>query len=267
MLSAVFILKACLLGVVQGITEFLPVSSSAHVVLLSSLLGGIGPHSKAMLIFLQGVSVLAVVRLYRPALWQVIVNYNTTGRSFIIGVALGTLPFVAIGGISHGFVVRNLFSPMVVSINLIIGGFVLIVANYFCRIDKYNNISSLDEIKPLTSLMVGLIQVLAVLPGVSRSGSTIIGGMLCGMSRPLAVKYSFILAIPLLTAVSIFQMSSVINLLTMDEWVILLISSLVTFFISCAVVRILVDFLGHGSNSLLLIGGYRVFLGIAILIL
>ncbi|CUT17224.1 MULTISPECIES: undecaprenyl-diphosphate phosphatase [Candidatus Ichthyocystis] len=263
-MSIELIFKACLLGIVQGITEFLPISSSAHVVLLSGILGDFGKHTKSMLIFLQGVSILAVMRLYWQFLRKTLTINTVTSRSLLKSIAFGALPFMIVGFISHKFIFLYLFSPSIVSAFLILGGVVLIFVNYFFHRNYFCKINSVDFIEPKHGFMVGLGQILAIFPGVSRSGATIVGGLLCGMTRPVAVQFSFLLAIPLLFSVSIFQLLSVVGVLTFDEWLIMGVASVVTVGVSCAVVGRLFDFLSYGRNSFFLIGIYRVCLGLGL---
>ncbi|WP_092484594.1 undecaprenyl-diphosphate phosphatase [Candidatus Ichthyocystis hellenicum] len=261
-MSIELILKACLLGIVQGITEFLPISSSAHVVLLSSILGDFGQHTKSMLVFLQGISIFAVIRFYWPLLWKTLTGSTATARTLLTSIMCGVLPFMIVGFISHKFIFLYLFSPRIVSAFLILGGLVLIAVNYFRR---GSSINSIDLVQPKQGIIVGLAQLLAIFPGVSRSGATIVGGLLCGMARPLAVQFSFLLAIPLLLSVSIFQLLPVIGVLTFDEWLIVGVSSVVTVGVSCAVIEVLFNFLSYGRNSFLLIGVYRVCLGLGMM--
>lgn len=261
-MNVLLVIKACFLGVVQGITEFVPISSSAHVILLSHLIGGLGPHTKDILIFLQGVSIMAVVSLYRNLLRGLFVD--SSGRVLLASLACGVLPFGVIAFFIHRIVLHYFFFPPLISGFLILGGGIFFCMGKFFRHSP--RIHSLGDVSPKMGFWVGLCQLFALFPGVSRSGATIIGGLLLGMSRPLSVSFSFLLAIPLLLLVSLFQAVKTFSGLTMDEWGLVLCSSLVTFLTAQLVVRRLVGFLSYGHNSFIFIGLYRIVLGLVILL-
>ena len=192
-------ITAILLGIIEGLTEFLPVSSTGHLILFGSLLGFTGQRANTFEVFIQLGAILAVVVLYRQRFAQLF-SSRQEGLSGISGLkllALTTLPAVIAGFLLHGFIKERLFNPAVVAIGLLIGGIALITMERFYKPTREVDI---EHITKQQALKIGLFQLLALSPGVSRAGATIVGGRLMGLSRQAAVEYSFLVAVPVMIA-------------------------------------------------------------------
>ncbi len=193
--------KAVVMGIVEGLTEFLPVSSTGHLILAGSLLdfkgGSLTPEKvKAFEISIQTGAILAIVLVYWQRLTQVVKNFghDRNARRFVQNVLIGFLPAVVVG-LSFGKAVQAaLFTPMVVASTFILGGLIILWAEG--RKHVVVRVAEVEDMTPLDALKIGLVQCLAFVPGTSRSGATIIGGLLLGLSRKAATEFSFFLSIP-----------------------------------------------------------------------
>ncbi len=190
------------LGIVEGLTEFLPVSSTGHLLLAEALAKRAAPDAFETMIQLGAI--LAVCVLYFQKLSGVVLNLpnSSQARRFAIGVIIAFLPAMIIGYLAHDFIKAQLFNPIVVSVSLIVGGIIIIVAE---KIRPQPKIIDVDDIDLVTSLKIGLVQCVAMIPGVSRSGATIIGAMLMGVERKAAAEFSFFLAIPTMLGVFVYE--------------------------------------------------------------
>lgn len=190
---------AALLGVIEGLTEFLPVSSTGHLILFVDLLGFQAPPGKTFEVMIQLGAVLALIALYFRKLWATLIGlpFEAAARRFALVVLLAFLPAMVLGALLHGFIKEVLFSQTVVAAALIVGGVVILVVEQMQKRELYKTV---EEIPPLTGFIVGVAQTLALIPGVSRSGATIIGGLLMGLERRTAAEFSFFLSIPTMSA-------------------------------------------------------------------
>lgn len=189
------ILEAVLLGLVEGVTEFLPVSSTGHLILVGDLLGFKGPPGRVFEVAIQLGAILAVCVVYWQKLWAAArgAASDAVARRFWLSILVAFLPAAVIGFMLHGVIKSYLFNPWTVSAALIAGGIAIIVIERMVKIVRYSSI----EAVPLARIAgVGLCQTIAMFPGVSRSGATIMGGLLLGLDRKTAAEFSFILAIP-----------------------------------------------------------------------
>lgn len=195
-------LIAILLGFIEGLTEFLPISSTGHLILAEYLLPGAVPETFKTMIQLGAV--LAVVVLYFEKLWGVFITIPTSAasRQFATAVIVAFLPAMVMGALLHDFIKNVLFSPFVVSVAMVTGGILILLAERFRPEPK---ITDVDDIDVLTGLKIGLFQCLAMIPGMSRSGSTIIGAMVMGVDRKPAAEFSFFLAIPTMVGVFVYE--------------------------------------------------------------
>jgi len=203
-LSAFF--SALLLGVVEGLTEFLPVSSTGHLIVLGEAIGFSGPPGKAFEIAIQLGAIFAVVWLYRGLLIEVLLGMwrpGTRERFYATNIILAFLPAAVIGAALHSTITGLLFSPLVVALALIVGGVAIIVIE---RQQRTATIGSVPEIGPLAAVTIGFGQALAMIPGTSRSGATIITALLLGVERRAAAEFSFLLAIPTMLAATVFSL-------------------------------------------------------------
>ncbi|NJM36259.1 MAG: undecaprenyl-diphosphate phosphatase, partial [Rhodomicrobium sp.] len=192
-------LIAALLGVIEGLTEFLPVSSTGHLILFVDLLGFQAPPGKTFEVMIQLGAILALILIYFRKIFGTIFGLPTdpAARRFALLILLAFLPAMALGAALHGFIKEVLFSPTVVAIALIVGASVILIVEAAQRRVLYRQV---DDVPLRTGLLIGLAQCLALIPGVSRSGATIIGGLLLGLERRAAAEFSFFLSIPTMSA-------------------------------------------------------------------
>lgn len=197
--------EALLLGLVEGVTEFLPISSTGHLILVGELLGFKGPPGRVFEVVIQLGAILAVCALYRQKLWERLcgITSDPSAQRFWLALATAFLPAAIFGFLLHGVIKSYLFNPWTVSVALIIGGIAIIAIERNLKGHKYSTI----EAAPLSRIAaIGLCQAVAMFPGVSRSGATIMGGMLVGLDRKAAAEFSFILAIPTMLAASTYDL-------------------------------------------------------------
>jgi undecaprenyl-diphosphatase len=202
-LSALF--AALLMGVVEGLTEFLPISSTGHLILLGELIGFQGPPGKTFEISIQLGAILAVICVFRATLLDLATGMWRPGlqRYYVVNLLLAFLPAMVLGATLHKPITEMLFNPWVVSIALVLGGVAIIAIE---RLRRVPSIHSVPEIGPLAALLVGFGQALAMIPGTSRSGATIISGLLIGVERRTAAEFSFMLAIPTMAAATAYSL-------------------------------------------------------------
>lgn len=253
--------NAVLLGFIEGLTEFIPVSSTGHLILLTGLLGFQGPPGKVFEISIQLGAILAVCVLYWRRLADVAfgVFSDRAAQRFASIILLGFLPAMVIGFFAHGFIKTVLFSSWVVSTTLVAGGIVIIVIER-CRLKP--TVRTVDEISPRLALHIGLCQTVAMIPGVSRSGATIMGGMLLGVSRPAATEFSFFLAIPTMLAATVYDLYKNWSFLSFDDFALIATGFISAFVTALFVVRTLINFVSH--HGFAPFAYYRVVLGLLI---
>src|SRR5579864_3581089 len=189
-------LRAVILGVVEGITEFLPVSSTGHMLLVQRFFGlGEGAFWNSFIVLIQLGAILAIVVLYFAKLWKIALGMfsNADDRRFVIGVLIAFLPAVIVGLIAGKYIKEVLFNPWVVCFSLIVGGAILLWVD---QIDHKPRLHDATKFPLLMYLWIGVAQCLAMIPGVSRSGATIVSAMLLGSDKRAAAEFSFFLAIP-----------------------------------------------------------------------
>jgi undecaprenyl-diphosphatase len=194
------LLKAAIMGVVEGLTEFLPISSTGHLILAAALLDMPGEKIKLFEVVIQTGAILAIVSLYATKLWDTLVGLPTQpqARRFTLNVLIGFFP-AALAGVLFIDVIKGvLFNPVVVALGFIVGGLVILWAEHLQRRGAQARVDDVDHVRWQDALKVGLVQCTALVPGVSRSGATIIGAMLLGFNRKAATEFSFFLAIPML---------------------------------------------------------------------
>ncbi len=199
------LLSALLMGIVEGLTEFLPISSTGHLILLGELIGFEGPPGKTFEISIQLGAILAVVVIYRRLILDLLFNMWRPGlqRHYVVNLVLAFLPAAVIGATLHGTITGLLFNPWVVCVALVVGGVVIIAIE---RARPAPTIRSVPEIGPLAALLIGCGQALAMIPGTSRSGATIITALLIGVERRAAAEFSFVLAIPTMLAATVYSL-------------------------------------------------------------
>ena len=267
-MDVLLLLKAALMGVVEGLTEFLPISSTGHLILAGSLLGFEGgpltPEKvKAFEISIQTGAILAIVLVYWQRLAGVVqgMGHSAISRRFVLNVAVGFLPAVVIGLAFGKKVQAALFSPLVVASTFILGGLVILWAerrrNVVVRVAEVEDMSGLDALK------IGLVQCLAFVPGTSRSGSTIIGGMLFGLSRKAATEFTFFLAIPTLIGAGAYSLLKVRHSLGAADLPLFGVGFLFSFIAAWLCVRWLLRYVS--THSFVAFAWYRIAFGVVVL--
>jgi len=205
-LDLMLLAKAALMGIVEGLTEFLPVSSTGHLILTGALLGFTDDKSKVFEIAIQTGAILAVVIFYWPRLAETIrhLGDRPAARRFVVNVIVGFLPAAVIGLVAYKTIKAHLFNAPVVASAFIVGALIILWVERRARLEV--RIAEVDQMTPLDALKVGFVQCLGMIPGTSRSGATIIGGMLLGLSRKAATEFSFFLAIPTLIGAGAYSL-------------------------------------------------------------
>ncbi len=237
-------LSAVILGLVEGITEFLPISSTGHMIVIGDLLGFTSGFSKLFEVVIQLGAILAVCWLYRVKLWRTLIGLAQPGdaRLFARNVMIAFLPAVVIGLIAHDFIKRVLFSPTIVGWAFILGGIAILAAE---RWRPEAHCASTERMPVSTAVKIGLFQCLAMIPGTSRSGATIVGALLLGVTREAATEFSFFLAIPTMAGATVLDVWKARHDLAGAGWGLIAIGFVVAFISALLVVRGLVSFVSR----------------------
>jgi undecaprenyl-diphosphatase len=259
----VIYLKAVFLAVVQGLTEFLPISSTGHMILVDEFLK-LSPDksfSEAFMVMIQLPSVLAVLVYFWRDLWPFVKDRAETEARVVLWMKIGLalLPVAVLGLLLHSLI-QNLFHPYTVAVTLLVGGLVLILIE---RREHTGDIPTAREIGFRTAFLIGLIQCVAMIPGTSRSAATIIGAMILGASRLAAAEFSFFLAIPTMIGATAFEVVKNGLHFTAEQWRVVGLGSIVSFAVAYAVVAAFMGYIrGHDFKPF---GYYRIVLGILVL--
>jgi undecaprenyl-diphosphatase len=260
------LLTAAALGVVEGLTEFLPVSSTGHLIVAGSLLGYTGDRAKLFEIVIQAGAILAVCWEFRAKLLTVAggVFHDRSAQRFVLNLFVAFLPAAVLGLAFSKAIKAHLFAPVPVASAFIVGALVILWAE---RRQRHNpatvRIDSVDAIRWTDALKIGCAQALALIPGTSRSGATIIGGMLFGLSRTAATEFSFFLAIPTLFAATVYELVKNRDLLAGGDLSMIAVGFVVAFVSAFFVVRWLLRYVAH--HDFVPFAWYRIAFGVAIL--
>ncbi|MBK6294888.1 MAG: undecaprenyl-diphosphate phosphatase [Rhodoferax sp.] len=265
-MDILLLVKAVVMGIVEGLTEFLPISSTGHLILAGALLGFDDEKSKVFDIAIQTGAIFAVIIVY----WQKIsatVQALPTQRQaqrFALNVLIAFVPAVLMGLLFGKAIKAHLFTPVVVASTFILGGFVILWAERrHARAATAPRILDVDAMTPLDALKVGLVQCLAMVPGTSRSGATIIGGMLLGLSRKAATDFSFYLAIPTLIGAGVYSLYKERALLSLADVPLFGVGLLASFISAWLCIRWLLGFIAsHSFNGF---AYYRIAFGVVVL--
>jgi undecaprenyl-diphosphatase len=256
------ILEAAILGVVEGMTEFIPVSSTAHLLLLGELMGFDSP-GKAFEVLVQLGAVLAILLVYAQRITSLLVHLTTTGeegvraRHFAIAVLVAFFPAALIGALAHGFIKTVLFhSPLLICTMLIVGGIILLVVD---RLPLRPNMFDVEELPIKKAFLIGLCQCLAMIPGVSRSGATIVSAMLMGADKRTAAEFSFYLAMPTMAGAFVYDLYKSRSLLSFNDGIIIAIGFATAFVSALIVVRWLLSYVSQ--HGFALFGWWRIVVG------
>jgi undecaprenyl-diphosphatase len=260
------LLTAAILGVVEGLTEFLPVSSTGHLIVAGSLLGYTGDRAKLFEIVIQAGAILAVCWEYRAKLIAVIAGIfrERAAQRFVLNLAIAFLP-AAVLGLAFGNAIKaRLFAPVPVASAFIVGAFVILwVERWQRRNPRAVRVDSVDDMRWTDALKVGFAQAFALIPGTSRSGATIIGGMLFGLSRVAATEFSFFLAIPTLFAATGYEFFRNRHLLAAGDLSMVGVGFVTAFVSAFFVVRGLLRYVAH--HDFVPFAWYRIAFGLVIL--
>ena len=266
------LLKAAVMGIVEGLTEFLPISSTGHLILAGALLGFDDEKAKVFDIAIQTGAILAVIIVYWEKIKSTVVALPTQrlARRFAMNVLIAFLPAVLLGLLFGNAIKAHLFTPTVVASTFIIGGFIILWVEGWGRKplhdghpDDHARIVNVESMTPWDALKVGLVQCLAMVPGTSRSGATIIGGMLLGMSRKAATDFSFYLAIPTLIGAGAYSLYKERALLSMADVPMFAVGLLFSFLSAWLCVRWLLRYIA--THSFVVFAWYRIAFGIVVL--
>ena len=255
--------KAAAMGVVEGLTEFLPISSTGHLILAGALLGFNDDKAKVFDIAIQTGAIFAVILVY----WEKIrstakaFRYQVEAQRFVLNVFIGFLPAVVLGLLFGKLIKDHLFTPWVVATTFIVGGFIILWAER--RPPSSVRIRTVEDMRGRDALMVGLVQCLAMIPGTSRSGATIIGGMLLGLSRKAATDFSFFLAIPTLIGAGAYSLYKERALLSVEDIPMFATGLVVSFISAWICVRWLLKYIA--THSFEIFAWYRIAFGIVVL--
>ncbi|AOW14351.1 undecaprenyl-diphosphatase [Hydrogenophaga crassostreae] len=263
-MDTALLIKAAIMGVVEGLTEFLPISSTGHLILAGSLLDFTGDGAKVFEIAIQTGAIFAVIIVYWQRIRETIAGLPSQARAqkFSINVAIAFVPAVVLGLLFGKMIKTHMFTPAVVATTFILGGFIILWAER--RQSGPARINDVDEMSPLDALKLGLVQCLALVPGTSRSGSTIIGGMLLGLSRKAATDFSFYLAIPTLIGAGVYSLFKERALLSVADIPVFAVGLLFAFLSAWLCIRWLLRYVA--SHSFEPFAWYRIAFGCVILL-
>ena len=287
---------AAILGLVEGLTEFLPVSSTGHLIIVGHVMGFTGAVADTAEVAIQLGSILAIMvyerhkiaSLFsraaqeligllnllpltpRQGVWEGIGWSSILMRSidqhrslwFLIGLAIAFLPAAVVGFVTHDWIEHHLFTPQTVAAALIVGGAIILWVE---SAHKPVHVTTLEQVGVKTALTVGLAQCCALFPGISRSGATIIGGLLAGMDRRVATEYSFFLALPTMIVATAYKMVKSFSVFTQQDLVALMVGLIVSFFVAWAVIAAFLAFVKQ--HTLSGFAYYRIALGLVVLIM
>jgi undecaprenyl-diphosphatase len=253
------IIEALFLGLIEGLTEFLPVSSTGHLLLVGHFLG-FESTGKTFEVLIQLGAILAILSVYFNRLWAIAkaLPHDPDARRFVFGVLIAFLPAAVIGAALHGFIKDVLFNPWIVCMTLIAGGFVLLLIDGLPLKEEHHDATRF----PLSMyLRIGLIQCLAMVPGVSRSGATIVGAMLMGASKRAAAEFSFFLAMPTMAGAFAYDLLKNYKILSANDVAIIVAGFVAAFVSAFLVVKTLLDYVSrHGYTPFAL---WRILVGAA----
>lgn len=266
-MDLVLLMKAVVMGIVEGLTEFLPISSTGHLILAGALLDFEGGKAKVFEIAIQMGAIFAVILVYWQKIRETLAGLATQRQAqrFALNVVVGFLPAAVIGVTVYKIISAYLFTPVVVASAFIVGAFIILwVEKRQAASTVPARIQSVDDMTLWDALKVGLVQCLGMIPGTSRSGATIIGGMLLGLSRKAATEFSFYLAIPTLVGAGVYSLYKERHILSTADLPMFAVGLVVSFISAWFCVRWLLRYIG--SHSFVPFAWYRIAFGIVVLV-
>jgi undecaprenyl-diphosphatase len=281
---------AVILGIVEGLTEFLPVSSTGHLILVGHAFGFTGDVAANAEIAIQLGAILAVIVFEREKIgrlisgaWQEQAEFRSFLRSgrhptwtacftastqthpnlwFILGLVIAFLPAALVGLSAHGWIKSYLFTPRTVAATSILGGLIILIVEAAKRTSR---VMSLEQVSPIHAVWIGLAQCASLIPGISRSGSTIIGGLLAGLDRKVATEYSFFLALPTIIAATVYETWKARATFTEQDFLALGVGMAVSFLVAWAVIAAFLTYVQR--HTLRVFAYYRIMLGVLVLLI
>lgn len=253
------LIKAAIMGVVEGLTEFLPISSTGHLILAGSLLGFTDAKAKVFEIAIQTGAILAVIIVYWQRLRDTVVGLPTQRQAqrFALNVLIAFIPAVLLGLLFGKAIKAHLFTPLVVATTFIIGGFIILWAER--RAERFTRVNSVDEMTPWDALKLGLVQCLALVPGTSRSGATIMGALVLGFSRKAAAEFSFFLGIPTLMGAGAYSVWKQRDALSLQDVPVFAVGTVMAFFSALLCIRWLIRYVS--THDFTVFAWYRIVFG------
>ena len=274
-MDSLLLIKAAVLGVVEGLTEFLPISSTGHLILAGSLLNFVGEKAKVFEVAIQTGAILAVIWEYRERLAATVRGITSEARAqrFALNLLVAFIP-AAVLGLAFGKIVKaHLFAPVPVALAFIVGGLVIwwVERRHHRRYGerdldglRHARVETVDDMSVLDAFKVGCVQCLALIPGTSRSGATIIGAMLFGFSRHAATEFSFYLGIPTLMGAGVYSVWKERAALSLADWPMFAVGLVVSFFFALLCIRWLIRFVS--THDFTVFAWYRIVFGGVVLL-
>ncbi|MCX7091978.1 MAG: undecaprenyl-diphosphate phosphatase [Methylobacter sp.] len=256
-------LKTIILGIVEGLTEFLPISSTGHLILVGDLLNFNDDKGKLFEIVIQVGAILAVCWEYRTKIASIIIGLprSTQAQKFALNLMIAFMPLASLGLLFGKYIKAVLFKPIPVALAFIVGAFIIIWAE---KREHKIRIHEIEDLSPLDALKLGLAQAFALIPGTSRSGATIIGGLLFGLSRKAATEFSFFLAIPTLIVASLYDLYKHRDLLDLATDAPYFVVGLITAFLSALwAIKALLRYISH--HDFIVFAWYRIAFGLIVI--
>ncbi len=263
-MDIILLIKAAIMGIVEGLTEFLPVSSTGHLILTGSLLGMTDAKSKVFDIAIQSGAILAVFIVYWARIREALGGITSSAKQqrFVGNVIIGFIPAAVVGLTVYKAIKSHLFNAPVVASAFIVGALIILWVEKVAK--PVARVQSVDDMTPLDALKVGFVQCLGMIPGTSRSGATIIGGMLLGLSRKAATDFSFFLAIPTLISAGGYSLWKERHALSMADFPMFAVGFIVSFLAAWACVRWLLRYVS--SHNFVPFAWYRIAFGVVVLL-
>ncbi len=260
-MESALLIKALVLGIVEGLTEFLPVSSTGHLIIVGDLLNFNDEKGKIFEIVIQLGAILGVVWDYRARVGRLITGLNTKHEQrFVLNLFIAFLPAAVAGVLLHKQITAHLFNPITVAAALIVGGFLILLIE---RLPLRVHVDSMENLGPRDAFKIGIAQTFSLFPGVSRAGATIMGGLIAGLSRTAATEFSFLLAMPVMFAATFYELLGNLDLLEVGDIPVFVTGFITSFITALVVVRAFLKFVSrHNFTSFAL---YRIGFGVLVL--
>ncbi|MCK6426574.1 MAG: undecaprenyl-diphosphate phosphatase [Burkholderiaceae bacterium] len=274
-MDLVLLAKAAVMGIVEGLTEFLPISSTGHLILTASLLNFTGETAKVFEVAIQSGAMLSVIWEYRQRLGRTVtgLGHDPVARRFALNVLIAFLPAVVLGLALGKVIKEHLFHPVPVAMAFVVGGLIILWVEarhkrLYGAMDlqgqRHARVETVDDMTPADALKVGLLQCLALIPGTSRSGATIIGAVLLGFSRKAATEFSFYLGIPTLMGAGAYSVLKNRDLLRWEDMPVFAVGTVVSFFAALVCIRWLIRYVS--THDFVPFAWYRIVFGAVVLL-